>query len=141
MDCTPTGTMQFMVRGDRFLVRHFYRRYPGFDMKPLLVESFNLVTYKKNYRFIKRFVGCDRSEVEAAKHRIDSAVAKPFDGRTYFPAVYGGLYSLRDCAATKVDRVLPILRQYENDGAFDGEVAETLDEAMDEVKLISRAAQ
>lgn len=141
MDCTPTGRVQFMIRSNRFRVRHFYTEYPGFEMKPLLVESFNLGNHTKTYQFIKRFVGCNKGDVEAAKRQIDSAVAKPFDGKTYFPAVYGGFYKLRDCSVTKPGVVLQILQRYEDEGRFDGEVAETLDEVMDEADAISRAVQ
>jgi hypothetical protein len=53
-DCGPTGKKQFMVRGNIFMLRHFYTEYPGFEMKPLLIESINLTTGKKKYKFIKK---------------------------------------------------------------------------------------
>lgn len=138
-DCTPMKPVQFRVDGNRFLIRHFYTQYPGFEAKPLLVESLDLADHSRTYRFQTHFAHCTEDEVDAARQRIDSAVSKPFDGRTYFAAVYGGFYTLRDCSASRPKRVLSILREYRERDLFDGEVAETLSEVTDEAALIARA--
>lgn len=140
-DCTPMKPVQFKVDGKRFLVRYFYTRYPGFETRPLLVESLDLAHRAKTYRLQAHFASCTEGAVAAARQRIDSAVSKPFDGRTYFAAVYGGFYKLRDCSASQPKPVLAILRAYRDKGVFDGEVAETLDEVTDEVELIARAVR
>jgi hypothetical protein len=139
-DCLPGARKQFRISGDTFMLRHFYATYPGrFESKPLLVEALNLATNKKTYEFEIRFPACTRKDIEDAAKQIDSTIAKPFDGKTYFTSVYGGFYKLRDCAKSNPQFVRSVLHKYETSGLFDGEVAETLSSVINEVELIHAA--
>lgn len=80
-----------------------------------------------------------RDDIENAAKQVDSTTAKPFDGNTYFTSVYGGFYKLRDCAKSDPKLVLSILRKYQTNDLFDGEVAETLTSVTGEVELIQTA--
>ena len=64
-----------------------------------------------------------------------------FDGKTYFTSIYGGFFKLRDYAVSDPDFVLSILNKYKKKGVFDGEVAETLSNVIDEVELIAKASR
>jgi hypothetical protein len=141
-DCLPGGLKQFRVQGDAFVLRHFYATYPGrFESKPLLVETLKLTTGAKTYQFEKRFPACTKADVDDAIKQIDTTMAKPFDGKTFFDSVYGGFYKLRNCAQSAPSMVLAILQRYGKSGLFDGEVAETLSSVTSEVELIYAATK
>ncbi|MDT3705893.1 MAG: hypothetical protein ROZ09_03630 [Thiobacillus sp.] len=141
-DCLPGDRKQFRVKGDAFMLRHFYATYPGrFESKPLLVETLNLTTNTRTYQFEKRFPACTRRDIDDSTKQIDSATAKPFDGKTFFDSVYGGFYKLRDCAQSDPKLVLAILQRYGKSDLFDGEVAETLGSVASEVELIDAATK
>ena len=138
-DCLPEAGKQFRMHGNAFMLRHFLTTYPGFESEPLLTETINLDTNKKTYVFERQFPACTSKDIVQAAKQVDSTVAKPFDGETYFTSVYGGFYKLRDCAKSDPLSVLTILRKYQNSGLFDGEVAETLHSVTSEVELIYAA--
>lgn len=138
-DCLSESGKQFRVQGDVFMLRHFQTTYPGFETEPLLIESLDLRTNKKVYKFEKQFLFCSRKDVDAAVQQVDSTTAKPFDGKMYFSSVYGGFYKLRDCAKNNPSLVLSILRRYQMSDYFDGEVAETLNSVTEEVEIIHGA--
>jgi hypothetical protein len=121
------------------MLKYDYMEYPGFEEKPLLIESFDLTTRAKKYIFKKQFLQCSKKDIENSIKQIDSTIAKPFDMNTYFDHVYGGLFKLRDCAKTEPLTVSAALQKYEKKAVFDGEVAETFSEIFEEVKLISAA--
>jgi hypothetical protein len=106
----------------------------------MLVEQFDLVTRAKKYEFTRKLPGACKAAIGEAIRKIDTAMAKP-DDKDYFGSVYGGLFQLRDCAAAEPGPALSALRKYQDRGAFDGEVAETLSTVIDEAELISRAAK
>jgi hypothetical protein len=138
-DCLPTKAEQFKVSKDSLLLRHFYVEYPGFSEKPLLIENTNLVTLTKQYSLLRKFPACQKSEVDQAIRQIEATRAKPFDGNTYFSAIYGSFYKLRDCANSFPTEILATLTEYSRKSVFDGEVSETLDGVIDEVRLIASA--
>ncbi len=141
-DCRPGITKQIMVHGDTLMLRHFYVDFSNeFEAKPLLIEAMNLRTNEKNYEFEKRFPICSRQDINDAIMQINSSTEKPFDGKTYFTAVYGGFYKLRDCAKSQFGMVLSILNKYQESNLFDGEVSEVLDEVVEEVEIIHAASR
>jgi hypothetical protein len=135
-ECMLAVQKQFSVQGSNLLIRHFFTEYPEFEKKPMLVESIELKSNKKKYEFVGEFTMRSKEDFENAIKKINSTVAKPFDEKTFFSSVYGGFFILRDYAAVDPESVLSALRNYQNSQMFDGEVAETLSEVMEEVKLI-----
>lgn len=140
VDCSPTTRKQFMVRGHTFMLRHFYTEYPGFESKPLVVETFDIHNKEKKYEIVAKLKTYNKKDIENAVAKIDSTITKPFDGKTYFTSIYGGFFKLRDYAVSDPDFVLSILNKYKKKGVFDGEVAETLSNVIDEVELIAKAS-
>jgi len=140
-DCLSDAGKEFRVDGNVFMLRHFLMTYPEFESQPLLVESLDLMTNKKTYRFEKQFPVCTKKDISDAANQIDSVTVKPFEGKTYFNAVYSNLYTLRDCAKSNPELVISILRRYRTGNYFDGEVEETLNSVVDEVELIGAATQ
>jgi len=140
-DCSPTTRKQFMVRGNTLRLRHYYTEYPGFEDKPLLVETFDIHTKKKKYEIVAKLITYNKKDIENAVAEIDTTIEKPFDGSTYFKSIYGGFFKLRDYAISDPDFVLSVLNKYKKKGVFDGEVAETLSNVIDEVELIAKASR
>ena len=141
IDCGLSSNIQFMLRGDTFMLRHYFTEYPGFEMKPMLIESLDLASNKNTYEFITEFPTCSKKEIGQTIQVIDSTIAAPFDGKTYFKSIYSSFFRLRDCAKDDYGYVLSVLRKYQESGAFDGEVAETLVSVIDEVELIALATK
>lgn len=141
MDCGLSSNMQFMLRDNKFMLRHYFTEYPGFEMKPMLIERLDLVSNKSTYEFIKEFPACSKKEIDRTIQVIDSTIIAPFDGKTYFKSIYSNLFNLRDCAISNPDLVIATLDNYQKRRVFDGEVAETLVSVIDEVKLISKATK
>lgn len=138
-DCLSEAGKKFRMHGNAFMLKHFQTTYPGFESEPLLTETINLDTNKKTYAFEKHFPACTSKDIDHAAKQVNSIVAKPFNGETYFASVYSGFYRLRDCARSDPQSVLTILRKYQNSGLFAGEVAETLSSVTSEVELIYAA--
>lgn len=138
-DCLTNKIRQFRIVDKSLMLNHVYMEYPGFEEKPLLIESFDFTTRTKKYIFKKKFLLCNKKDIENSIKQIDATIAKPFDMKTYFDLVYGGLFKLRDCAKSEPVTVSAALKKYENRAVFDGEVAETFSEIFEEVKLISAA--
>lgn len=138
-DCLTNKIRQFMVLENSLMLSHVYMEYPGFDEKPLLIESLDLTTRSKKYIFKKEFSVCNKKDIDNAIKKIDSVIANPADVGKYFDLVYGGLFKLRDCAKTEPVSVIAAFKNYEKRALFDGEVAETFGELFEEVKLISAA--
>ena len=138
-DCGVPSRKQFRLEGDSLMLRHFYTDAADFELHPLMVESHNLLTQKKHYVFVKQFAKCTVQDIQAAHQQVEMEINKPFDGRTYFTHVYGGLLKLRDCAASDSAQVLAAFKQLQQQGQFDGEVAETYSILLDEVELIGTA--
>lgn len=141
MDCELRSNIQFMLQGNVLKLRHHFTEYPGFEMKPFLIENYKIASNKKTYEFVEKLPACNEKEIDETVKKIDSTIAAPFDGKTYFKSIYSNLFKLRDCAISKPDFVLATLEDYQKNGVFDGEVAETLVSVIDEVKLISKATK
>lgn len=140
-DCSPMSLKQFKVSGDVFMLRHYYDVYPGDDLKPLLVEKYNVLTQEASYDIEANLPKYDKSAADKAAALIEKTVKQPFDGRTYFKAIYGSFYKLRDYAIVDPKYVLNILNDFQKRGLFDGAVSERLSSVIDEVELISKAKQ
>lgn len=137
-DCMYVGK-QFRVNGDKLLLRHFMTGYPGNDSTPFLVETLNLKTKSKSFQFEYEFPECSWSDVGKARQKINAETAKPFNGETYFRAIYGGMYDLRNCAKSQPGYALANLIRLDEWQRFDGEVSETLSIIISEVELIYQA--
>jgi pyruvoyl-dependent arginine decarboxylase (PvlArgDC) len=110
-------------------------------MKPFLIENYDITSKKKTYEFVEKLPGCSKKEIGQTIQVIDSTIAAPYDGKTYFKSIYSSFFRLRDCAKDDSGYVLSVLRKYQESGAFDGEVAETLVSVIDEVELIAVATK
>lgn len=141
VDCSPTKTLQFKIDKDNLLQRIFYVEYPKYVEKPLLIESTSLVSLAKQYTFLRRFPNCQKKEIDQATREIEITKAKPFAGSTFFSSIYGNFYKLRDCANSFPAEILAVLTDYQQRKIFDGEVSETLNDVINEVRLIAAAKQ
>ena len=109
----------------------------------MLIETIELNNSKRKYGFVGKFTARNKQDFEKAIKQIDSTLSKPFDGNTFFSLVYGGFFVLRDYAVVDPKAVLSVLQNYQKsrNQRIDGEVAETLGEVIEEVKLIYAAHQ
>ncbi len=108
----------------------------------MLIETIELSTHKRKYEFVEKFTARSKKDFESAVKQINSTLAKPFDGKTFFLSVYSGFFVLRDYATVDPKSVLSVLWNYQKRGGrIDGEVAETLSEVIEEVNLIYAAHQ
>ena len=139
IDCGALHEKQFRVEDSHLSIRHFFTTYSGSETLPPLIETLDLKTQAKTFRFENDFQKCDQTSINKAVHKIDAETAKPFNGATYFSAVYGGFYELRNCSFSEPEKVLSILQKYDTSDSFDGEVSETLSEVISEVELIRQA--
>lgn len=138
-DCLSDAGKQFRIHNGDFMLRHFEDSYPGFEPEPLLIEIHNLKTHKVSYEFERQFPACTGKDIDDAAEQVNSTLAQPFDGKTYFTSLYGGLYRLRDCAKSDPQRVLSLLHNLQKSSLFDGETAETLNSVTSDVELIHAA--
>lgn len=137
-DC-GVAKKQFMLHNNAFMLRHFYSGYPNFEEKPLLIETLNLADNTVKYKLLKTFPVCSKKDINNAIQQIDLTKSMPFDGNTFFTSIYGGFYTLRDCAASDSKLVYAALRKYQESMIFDGEAAETLNTVISEVEIIAKA--
>lgn len=138
-DCYPQNQKQFSVQGGTLRVRHFYTEYPGFDSKPLVIETLDAKKNRRHYKLERKFKKCTTADIDAQNRLIQQTVSKPFDGSTFFKSVYGAFFKLRDCSFSYPDKVINILNSYWEIDRVDGEVAETLGTVVDEAKIIKKA--
>lgn len=140
-DCSPITYKEFKVIDNHLLIKHYHTEYPGFEIKPLLVENHNLIKNTKTHTLVVKLPTYTKKEIQLAIYNISKIVSKPFDGNTYFDAVYGGFFMLRGYTQTDPKFALKKLREYNNSDLFSGEVSEVLSDVVDEAELISLAVK
>ena len=140
-DCIPTTHKEFKINGNNLLIKHYHNEYPGFNLKPLLIEKYNILDKTKKYTLIAKLPNYSKSEIQRAITNLEEEVSKPFNGSTYFKTVYDCFYKLRAYAQTNHKFVLEKLKEFEDRGIFSGEVSGTLNEVTQEAEFISLATK
>jgi len=136
-DCTPITHKQFKINKNTLSIKHYYNEFPGFELKPLLVEKYNIIEKTKKHTLIVKLPKYTKNEVLEAISKIDKEVLKPFNGNTYFDNVYNGFFMLRAYAHIDPKFALNKLKEYEKSNLFSGEVSEVLSDVVVEAELIS----
>ncbi|MDH5766481.1 MAG: hypothetical protein OEZ38_10745 [Gammaproteobacteria bacterium] len=138
-DCKPTIHKQFKVENNELLIKHFYNSYPGFTPTPLLLEKYSLKSLLPGYEILAKHKIITKNEIQASILAINTELGKPFDGKTFFTTIYSNLDTIRNFSFSNPEQSLAILKDYYKREVFDGEVAETLTEIIDDVELIQAA--
>ena len=136
-DCNPISHKQFKIDKNNLLIKHYHNQHPGFELKPLLVENYNIINKSKTYTLIEKLKTYTKEEVLSAITKLDKEVKKPFNGNTYFENVYNGFFMLRNYALSEPQFALKKLNEYNNSNMFSGEVSEVLSDVVREAQLIS----
>lgn len=136
-DCIPISHKKFKINKNSVLIMHYYNEYPGFELKPLLIENHNIINNSKTFTLIAKLKKHTKEEILKAISLLDDEVKKPFNGSTYFKNVYNGFFMLRNHALSDPQFALNKLNKYNNSNEFSGEVSEVLSDVVREAKLIS----
>lgn len=140
-DCTPDTYNEFKVSANSLFVKHYYETYPDFEGKPLVVEEFFIRTHKSKYTLVAKLPHITKNQLESSLYQLESELSKPFDGKTYFTAVYGAFNNLLAYSAQDPEYSHNVLAEYEKRGIFEGEVSETLSATIGYVNLIQITKQ
>jgi len=140
-DCIPITHKQFKVNRNNLLIKHYHNEHPGFELKPLLIENYNIINKSKTYTLIAKLKKYTKEEILRTISILDEELKKPFNGSTYFKNVYNGFFMLRNYALTEPQFALKKLNEYNNNDIFSGEVSEVLSDVVREAQLISYIKQ
>jgi hypothetical protein len=140
-DCSPDTYSEFKVSTNNLFVKHYYEAYPGFESKPLVVEEFITKTQKSTYTLSANLTHITKTQFESSLSQLEAELRKPFDGKTYFSAVYGAFSNILAYSTQEPEYALKVLAEYEKRGIFDGEVSEILSATIGYANLIQKTVQ
>lgn len=138
-DCSPTRYIQLRVHGGALDIKYYYDPYSSDEQKPFVLKSYDVSYSSSAYKILADLGRPTRKEVGKTVQLMNTEINKPFDGRTYFNAIYSGFDMIRAFAQVDPDFSMKVLNSYIERQVFYGEVSERLSQTIDDVQLIMSA--